>query len=87
MRSHSLRPHRPVNTRRSVPRLMPLNSVRTRASPGAGRGRGAGRNSAAPRRGVPERAGHAGLAGRAARHHLIARRLPWVPLLADERLA
>ena len=48
MRSHSLRPTAPVNTRRSVPRLMPLNSERTVASPGRGLGKGARRNSAAP---------------------------------------
>ena len=48
MRSHSLWPTAPLNTRRSVPRLMPLNSVRTSASPGCGRGRGAARNSATP---------------------------------------
>ena len=48
MRSHSLRPTAPLNTRRSVPRLMPLNSVRTIASPGCGLGKGAARSSAAP---------------------------------------
>jgi hypothetical protein len=38
----------PLNTSRSVPRLMPLNSVRTSASPGFGRANGASRSSTAP---------------------------------------
>ena len=50
MRSHSLRPTSPLKTRRSVPRLMPLNSVRTNASPGCGRGNGAARSSTVPLR-------------------------------------
>ena len=48
MRSHSLWPTAPLNTRRSVPRLMPLNSVRTRAWPGPGGDSGAARSSATP---------------------------------------
>ena len=31
-----------------MPRLIPLNSVRTTASPGCGRGKGAARNSTVP---------------------------------------
>ena len=48
MRSHSLWPMPPSNTSLSVPRLMPLNSVRTHASPGAAAAGGAVRSSATP---------------------------------------
>jgi len=48
MRSHSLWPMPPSNTSLSVPRLMPLNCVRTQASPGAGGGRRDVRSSATP---------------------------------------
>jgi hypothetical protein len=48
MRSHSLGPMAPLKTRRSVPRLTPLNSVRTRAIPGRNGGRRACRSSTTP---------------------------------------
>ena len=49
MRSLSAADTRPSKTRRSVPRLSPVQRVRTRASSGPGGGRTTGRSSAAPR--------------------------------------
>ena len=48
MRSHSEAGTAPADTRRSVPRLTPLHSIRTRASPGLGGPSGFVRSSATP---------------------------------------